>query len=232
MILDLMLKAELAEAREALQERGWALIEQKEPSQDILTVATAFGNPITSPDRPLIQTLIARQAKMAPPRSMSGMFGLKKFPPHTDMAHWPVPARYIVFECILNEPQVPTVLVDSQLIFKRYECHLEWSRAAWKVTGVSTSFSCSALFQEAGIKGIRWDPCCMRPLGPLAEQLYPSIQQITHSALTTNGVSISWAKRGLFLIIDNWRILHARPSISDGAGRRVLRRVLLHSSTP
>lgn len=222
-----MLKAELEETREAIQERGWALIEPKRPPQNILTIAAAFGNPIASPGRPLIQTLIARQAKIAPLRSMSSMLGLNEFPLHTDMAHWPVPPRYIVFECILNKPQIPTVLVDGKLIFKRHKYASEWSRAAWKVTGVSTSFSCSTLFQEAGIKGIRWDPCCMRPLGPLAEQVYPSLLRITRRALTGNGVPIIWAKQGIFLIIDNWRMFHSRPSIPDGGGSRILRRVLL-----
>lgn len=193
-------------------------------SSDILAVARQLGKPTISPKGSFVETIVARDSSQASRLSLSGSFGLSAFPAHTDTAHWHLPARYILMECILNEPRVPTILIDSKSIIS-YAVQREWRRAVWKVKPVPTPFTCSMFFQINGEEGFRWDPCCMSPLGRVAKGIRDSVIE-TFEVASRRGQEISW-KRGFILAIDNWRILHARPGVNGIAGRRLLQRVLV-----
>lgn len=72
--------------RNKITEQGYILIPDHRPSADIVDVANELGTSLTPWEGGLVQTLIPRED--AAPNTYSGNFGLRRFPFHTDLAHW------------------------------------------------------------------------------------------------------------------------------------------------
>jgi L-asparagine oxygenase len=157
---------------------------------------------------------------------MSGRLGLSAFPPHTDVAHWPLPARYLLLHCVSNPSNIPTVLVDSKFLLPPDAELTDWMRAVWRINAVPVPFLCSAVQERRGNRIIRWDSCCMEPDGKLAKRVHDRIMERAESALK-HAIHIDWSERCGTVIIDNWRMLHARPNVPPAGGIRMLQRILL-----
>jgi len=155
-------------------------------------------------------------------QGLSRQYGLGAFPFHVDTAHWAVPARFMILSCVApGEEVVPTLLVNrDDLHFDGEEQGLARS-AVFFVKNGRNSFYSSIL--ERGRGFIRYDPGCMEPWSRDAkhalalfsrERIWPYIQQVF------------W-KPGDSLIIDNWRMLHARAAVNVNASNRLLLRCLV-----
>jgi hypothetical protein len=97
--------------------------------------------------------------------------------------------------------------------------------------GDENSFPFSMLTSSsAEDEGIRWDPCCMVPYGKRAEEILPEVMETLAVGLKTHGHPITWNSHESILIIDNLRVLHARPAIVDSSERRELQRILVKGS--
>jgi len=90
-----MTSQQLHALRLALERSGWCRLEN-DAGESLQEIASLFGQPVASVGRPLVQSLLAMPEERAPKNSMSGLFGLGEFPPHTDVAHWHTPARYVL----------------------------------------------------------------------------------------------------------------------------------------
>jgi alpha-ketoglutarate-dependent taurine dioxygenase len=214
----------LVKLRSILQRDGWCAL--ADGSASLLEIANSLGEPIASPGHPVIQSLLARPKNAAPKNSMSGLFGFGDFPPHTDVAHWHMPARYVLLRCASGTSSTPTVLIDSS-DFLTDRQRRQWGRTTWKVTRIASPFLCSLTFSVDGIAAIRWDPCCLVPYGKRAEELLPEVIETLALALRVSGHVMTWKSSESILVIDNWRVLHARPAVSEPPVRRELQRVLV-----
>jgi L-asparagine oxygenase len=103
--------------KEEIPARGYCFIEALDPSRDSLSIAVEIGKVMTPWEGGLVQQLIPRAT--AAPNTYSGIYGLKSFPFHTDLAHWHHPPRYFMLRCLRGYAEVPTLLLDSNALVER-----------------------------------------------------------------------------------------------------------------
>jgi len=75
---------------------------------------------------------------------------------------------------------------------------------------------------------IRWDTEYLKPASHVGELVFSSFQSILKEATATPAVMVD---DGDVVVIDNWRMLHARPAIAPNRRDRKLQRVYLRSVT-
>lgn len=200
-------------------------------ADDILKTASLLGDPICHPEKSLVAVLKPQDRAIARPNSTSALYGRDAFPIHTDMAHWPLPPRYIVMRSSLVVAGFPTVLIDSCGLQLNAVVRENWARASWMVSRVRQPFLCSMFFDYKGKRGIRWDVCTMSPYGELANTIAADISLAFRNLVDSSPIAIEWQSSEDILIIDNWRILHMRPAINETAKYRTLERVLVKEAS-
>jgi len=97
-----------------LSKHGYVFLPNYQPSLHAAAVAMNLGQPLTPWEGGLIQTLIPRNE--ATPNTYSGIYGLDRFPFHTDLAHWRIPPRYLLLRCVTGYADVPTLLIDGRTL--------------------------------------------------------------------------------------------------------------------
>ncbi|NYF88561.1 alpha-ketoglutarate-dependent taurine dioxygenase [Edaphobacter lichenicola] len=176
------------------------------------------GNPFERGFEELIP--IGRAA--ARPGSLSSFTGAAAQPMHTDAAYLASPPRYLVFECVdPGEVSCKTeAWVTNQAKLLEERPHL-LTNPRWVFLGGGRSrFYSPVLDTVLGIARIRYDPYCMSAAGENKTTLNDVSGLL---ASYTRQVSFEWTQ-GAFLIIDNWRCMHARGVGGESAPSRRLRR--------
>lgn len=194
--------------------------------EELLYSAARLGAPVpVRPGGPVLQELTPVAAESAPASSLSSAHGLGAFPFHTDAAHHRRPPRWVVMRCVAPGTEGrPTLLCDaSRLPFaERHWRALE--RAVWWVRSGGRGFPASVVKRELNRMTVRYDPGCMTPADPAfipaGEFLEQALREAAH-------VLLQWQRNDL-VIIDNWRMLHARAAAEGrDAGSRRLQRILV-----
>jgi len=94
-------------------------------------------------------------------------------------------------------------------------------RDVWKVIGVRKSFWARVLDGVCGNDYLRFDAACMTPAEGAS-----SADVIRGALLSAESRAISW-EQSKFLVIDNWRVLHARGTATQPDGDRHHLRLLI-----
>jgi L-asparagine oxygenase len=217
-------------AQSALEANGWANIQQS-TGEGLLTLASSIGTPRPTRGLAAVPDILRPQrARDARRGSMSSVYGLSALPFHTDFAHHAVPPRYVLLRLAPGEPAgpkpAPTLLLDlSSLPLSAAEVNVI-SHDVWMVRGGYQRFYATLLSEgfSSSRRALRYDPCCMRPAWGMARRS----QRLMEAAIRAGSPSTFRWSSGVVLILDNWRMLHARPAI-PGADRswRALERVLV-----
>jgi hypothetical protein len=213
-----------SEARSQIAEHGYILIPEYRPSAGIIEVANEFGTPLTPWEGGLVQTLIPREE--AAPNTYSGNFGMGRFPFHTDLAHWRRPPRYLLLRCLVGYRDVPTSLIDGRRLVDAVSRDI-LSRAIFKPRRPRDgALALLRLFEPAadGADLLRWDEVFLRPASKVADT---ADTQVRDWLAKTTPLSITLFRSGDALLIDNWRMLHARSPIPPGREGRSIQRVYL-----
>lgn len=205
-----------------LDEAGWSVAGgirgEAACREHLLRVARSLGRVVcTRAGTPSVDVL--RPTEAAARNSLSGMHALGSFPYHTDVAHLPVPHRFVLLACV--DPGGggrPTTLLDTRDVpLDRRERELLTSSPLRVVNGRASFFS---TVLRRGRAFVRYDPGCMRPVtadGAAALSVYQA------GASRAAAVDVEW-RRGDLLVVDNWRVLHGRGSAARrDAGRTLLR---------
>ena len=208
---------------EALRTRGWALVEGVSTQDTFLRLACHFGIPVAPHDRPLVQRLLPTDATEAAENTYSSRYGRSAFPFHTDYANWTTPPRYILMRSVGATHTVPTIVLDSSCLPSELTPDLR--AACFRARAWSTGFACNVLSQCRRVTLFRWDPHTMNPLDSFARTTAASLVGV-FDKLPTASSAIPWEDAGRVLLLDNWRVLHARPDASNTSGR-CLERVLV-----
>ena len=208
----------------ALWRSGWCVVEDC-TSAHLVDLANELGKPVSLAAGTLTKSLFPKSKDDAPMNSMSALFGLGAFPLHTDMAHWHRPARYVLLRSVSSTSNTPTLVLDTEDFFTE-ELREEWARSVWKIKKIRCPFL-STIVSSSSRESFRWDPCCMFPFNKAAKELKPVIAETLEGALRTYGHAVEWSSPGMALVLDNWRVLHARPAIVDKTERRELQRIVV-----
>lgn len=156
------------------------------------------------------------------PSSYSGIYGLERFPFHTDLAHWRGPPRYLILRCVTGFADVPTQLIDGQEIIKIVG-NVNLQRALVRPRRpLNGKMPLLRLLQQFdGNQMLRWDEKFLLGASELGLEVMTlvrrAIDQIDQKNITLLDV-------GDTIIVDNWRMLHARAPIPESCrGRHIVR---------
>ncbi len=177
---------------------------------DLVELALALGKPCPSREgNALIDRLMPTERNHARPGTMSFYFGLGRFPFHTDGAYSRIPPRFILLRLAAAAYSLrPTLLCDIAALALRAEEVRALTHDVWIVRGGRRPFLSSILNDSllVGHTILRFDRCCMRPASPRSKRC----ARIMDAALDNSvPVAIHWSS-GKVLVLDNWRVLHAR----------------------
>lgn len=210
--------------RDCLARRGWARFAGVRSPEDLLSVARRLGEPLAAPSGEMIKILSpVDKSETRRRHSLSAAHGRGPFPFHTDTAFWGMPSRFLVMH-VRGDTRRCTLLLDFEHIWSELGTELRQAaqRSVWRTTR-GRQIYCSMSIYARGVRGWRYDPYVMKPANRSAEV----VERATQAALQhcpQQQVTITW-KADLCLIIDNWRMLHARGTMPDGEGHRELLRV-------
>lgn len=193
------------------------------PNDSIVEIAGDFGKPLEPWKDGLVQTLVPRSE--AAPNSYSGIFGLDRFPFHSDLAHWRTPPHYLLLRCVTGYADIPTLLVDGHDLVDAVSLDL-LIRAIFKPRRprdgrMSLLRLCEPIEDDVRI---RWDEVFLKPASKVGEAANLRVREWLSTCKPTD---LSLAEPHDTLLIDNWRMLHARSSIVPGRENRAVQRVYL-----
>ena len=204
--------------------RGWDLLDYP-ADKPLADLAEVFGDPAAAREHgALPELLVPTTVGDASPRSLSAIYGLGEFPFHTDAAHHSVPPDLVLMRLGSGSvTPIPTIVfnlfdaVGDSTIFGL-------KGGSWIVRAGRRRFYTSIVVRKGGDHLVRFDPGCMKPVSPRAEEVEEIIASIIAEAPHT---AIEWSKN-MVLLLDNWRCLHGRPAANDSG--RSLERILIRSS--
>lgn len=202
---------------------GYSFLPTYQPDTDSVTVATGLGSPLVPWEGGLVQQLIPRAT--ATPNTYSGIYGLDRFPFHTDLAHWRLPPRYLMLRCLNGYADVPTMLIDARAIFVGSTLN-SLTRAIVKPRRPQgRAVPLLRLCEQVGATHrFRWDEVFLVAASRTGVDAIEAVRSLLSE---TEPLSIALALAGDTLIIDNWRMLHARSPIATGREDRIIERIYL-----
>ena len=208
-----------------LDAHGYVLLPEHLPGEMPEQVAAGFGEMITPWEGGLVQRLVPRAGST--PNTYSGNFGLGPFPFHTDLAQWRVPPRYLMLRCVKGYRDVPTLLLDGRVLLQRLGTETLRRAVVRPRRPQAGEVRLLRLLQsEADESLLRWDTVYLRPASRIGEIAFADMARCIGDASPQPVVMVG---HGDTLIIDNWRMLHARPPIPADRYDRCLERVYLRS---
>jgi L-asparagine oxygenase len=215
----------LPRIREELLVSGYCLMNAFRATEDSITVATGFGKAITPWEGRLVQQLIPKATDT--PNSYSGIYGLGSFPFHTDLAHWHEPPHYLMLRAVKGYAEVPTLLMDGNVLIREASRDL-LMRALVKPRRPHNGTVPILRLYETTDKGdrMRWDEIFLQPVGRLGRL---AVDCVRKCLARIESQSIVLRLCGDTILIDNWRMLHARSAIVPGCEDRKIERVYLES---
>ncbi|MFG1359182.1 Fe(II)-2OG oxygenase family protein [Xanthobacter pseudotagetidis] len=213
------------EIRDGLRKVGYIFFSSHRPKDSIVEIAERFGKPLVPWENGLIQTLVPRTK--AAPNSYSGIYGLDRFPFHSDLAHWRTPPRYLLLRCITGFADVPTLMIDGHDLIDAVSLDV-LGRAIFKPRrpregSVSLLRLCEPVDD---VVRVRWDEVFLKPASRIGEVANLRVREWL-SICTP--IALSLAETHDTLLIDNWRMLHARSPILAGRETRAIERVYLEA---
>ena len=188
----------------------------------ILGLADELGVPIAPPNKPVLHRLCARSQNVAAPNTYSGRFGLGEFPLHSDMANWTTPPRYVLLRRKSANGAVPTLIADSAIAQQAVGL-IRLKRGLWLGRAARRSFVCNLLAVKNGHHLFRWDAVTLKPLTADARNVQVELEALLKEVKVT---PVYYDDEST-LVLDNWRVLHARPRVLINQHSRVMERVLV-----
>jgi len=184
--------------------------------RDLLALAATLGTPTRTRTRSVVDELVPVHQAEARPRSLSQTTGIGTQPWHMDMAHRPVPARYLVLgmlEC--SDGTAATELLDAEQLLPNGLVEAASTEPFLVRTGAKSFY---ATIKSKGQPFLRFDPGCMQGATERARAL---MSVLGEQSVPPTHVHL-WS-RGSVLVLDNWKILHRRTDASDDPSRVLFR---------
>jgi hypothetical protein len=148
------------------------------------------------------------------------------FPFHTDFAHWRRPPRYLFLRAIVGYTEVPTLIAESAEIIASVGARILRRAFVKSRRPVNGSTPLLRLYEAACDDQhlIRWDQTFIRPASEAGRL---GVARFKDALEGVTPVTVPLAQRGDTLIVDNWRMLHARAAVPETCKDRLLERAYL-----
>ncbi|MCL6705588.1 TauD/TfdA family dioxygenase [Pseudomonas sp. R2.Fl] len=214
-----------ATVRQEVEERGYAFLKTYRANSSGEEVASELGKVLTLGEGSPVHQLRPTPKDNAAPNSYSGIYGLDTFPFHTDMAHWRHPPRFILLRCVVGFEEVPTLLADGAEIVREADEDVLARALVQPRRSVRGRLPLLRIFQpNEGFGIIRWDDKFFKPASRAGKH---GVESFRAALGTVSKHSIALVERGDTVVIDNWRMLHARSPVPPSCEGRILERAYL-----
>lgn len=214
---------DLANLKRQIQSQGYSKVSHLSPGVSSEQVAAVIGTPIEPWSGAVVQHLKPRLRST--PNTYSGIFGTGMFPLHTDLAHWPIPPRYLLLRCVKGYAEVPTLLLDGMAMAAAVGVDALARAVVIPRRPFAGKMRLHRLFARQGCDVvIRWDEVFLKPASKVGEQVFDQVRAVIAEMPLESAALIS---EGDTLILDNWRMLHARPLVPMSCQDRHIERVYL-----
>ncbi len=191
-------------------------------SEALMQVSKKLGTPMKGRNAQTVEVLTPKNTDEAHQNSLSVQYGKGELPFHVDASHHQIPSRYLVFACSCAEGDVaPTVLLNVSELGLGENDVVALETGVFLVKNGRHSFYANIKRPDAPF--FRWDPGCMFPQDSIAEAV---ARKLSHLYLLPAVRTINWST-GALLVVDNWRMLHARGAVSSSHGIRTLFRTTI-----
>jgi L-asparagine oxygenase len=208
--------------------QGFALIQSHFPEEPSLIAMSRFGDLLKIQDLAEVQELRPRLETEASPNIYSGNYGYGRFPLHTDLAHWCIPPHYLALRCITGTADVATHLLDgNEVIAAIGETQLRRTLVQPR-RPLAYSRPLLRLYDQRDQDSsfLRWDNLF---ISPATAKSAITCAEMTSYLNLAKPVEIVLQHPGDTLVIDNWRILHGRSSVSSSSGNRQIDRAYIRN---
>ncbi len=212
----------IAKLSRQLETDGFAVVNGVDSTDEHMVLASHFGNPVCDRSGAMLTRLTVKSHEEARPKSLSALHGQSAFPFHTDTAFWPLPCRVLTLRAVEGDLRRTTRVLDARTLLNGLD-HRLIERSCWIVNGGMGAFY--ANLRDASKAGglMRLDFGCMKPANAAARAISCELSTRTQQF---KGIEIAWSA-GMVLILDNWRMLHARSGPVENEGLRLLERIHL-----
>lgn len=203
---------------------GFLEIGEISSKNELLRLASSIGKIIPHPNGEKLYSLSPSAGKKSVKGTFSNKFGLSEFPLHSDTAFWSQPPRYIVMGMI-GVSSCNTQLIAWSEIFSLLsaQAKIYANSATYLIDTIEGKKYASLLFSVNGVRGFRFDPCCMKPQNKAARRFHEEMIEIQQKL---NTKKIVWTGEKA-VVIDNWKYLHGRSSVSANEDKRELLRIYI-----
>lgn len=207
----------------SLEQQGWAAFQLDRGRASVVNQSLSFARQVADHFSGIryssAECLKPTTGSEARPSTLSKTFGLSAFPPHVDGSHLTIPYRFIILAC--ENPGLshsPTCIFDLRDIHEHRVKDRLYTSLYFFRNG-RNSFYSSIIMRDRPF--IRFDRGCMQPVDRDSVETTRLFEAtIAASKITT----INWQSRTI-LIIDNWRMLHARGGDQPACPTRRLIRI-------
>ena len=158
------------------------------------------------------------------PNTYSGNYGFEEFPLHTDLAHWPLPPRFLLLRCKQGSSQVATRILDGRKAIRDIGARVLERALVKPRRPFEGKFPLMRLFLSGTPDLLRWDKTFIVSASPAGEH---GIEAMTELLSRVSTIEVVLKNACDTLLIDNWRMLHGRSAIPANANDRVIDRVYL-----
>ena len=209
-----------------LRSFGYVFLPSHLPSSSTEDVVRTIGTLLRVEKGSAIHQLRPESTANSTPNTYSGIYGNEQFPLHTDLAHWRFPPRFLMLRCIKGFEAVPTVFIDGAETIETID-QTVFSRALVRprrpIDGILPLLR--LYDRQKGDRGLlRWDEVFIRPASRAGET---GIATFSECLKRSKPATVSLARQGDILILDNWRMLHGRSPIPHDCQARVIERAYL-----
>lgn len=206
-----------------LEKKGISIIEENYSDKELISFANKMGVIMPDDNGLDIQILTPKNKGEGIRDSFGYNYGAKDYPYHIDTAFWSIPARYLILKSEYKST-CNTYYLRFEDIFSFFtEQELkEIDHASCLIKTFNVRRFTSLKFKVNDIIGFRYDPNTISGYNKEAKKCLMRIDEII-SLISPQ--KVEWTGKN-FIILDNWKGLHARGSVLNDENR-VLKRIYI-----
>jgi L-asparagine oxygenase len=208
-----------------VRRRGYAFIRSFEPETPAESAIRKLGQIEKIGEYHLVHELRPKDRDKLG-NSYSSEFGYGRFPMHTDFAHWFTPPRYVALRCVVGFQSVKTCLLDSAPIIGQVGKVTLQRALVQPRTPLQGHRPILRILDGDETVGtiFRWDSVFLLPATEAGRIVTNMVAENLRAATP---LEITLEHPGDTLLIDNWRVLHARSAVGRIHRKRRIERAYL-----
>jgi hypothetical protein len=128
---------------------------------------------------------------------------------------------------LLGYPDLPTLVIDGRALVEQLGAELAGRAVVRPRRPQDGDLRLLRLLKDhSGTPLLRWDTLFLKPASRIGVEALAEMSRLIDAASVT---AVGMTECGDTLVIDNWRMLHARPAVAPDRRDRCLERVYLRS---